>query len=774
MIIQRAKMICILMMLMSCQLLLHAGAGWDAQWITAFENQSETNTWIAFRKEFDVQELPAVAPARIAVDSKYWLWINGEMVVFEGALKRGPTPLDTYYDEVDIAPFLKEGSNVVALLLWYFGKEGFSHKSSGSAAMVFDCQVPGFVLLSDATWEAVMLHAYENTHGVQPNFRLPESNIRFDARKDIGKWYEPGYLNTRGRGFREAKPLGKPPVSPWNELVKRPIPQWKDFGLKEYESVVRINGEHADTLVCKLPYNAQITPWFRVRAEEGAQITIYTDHYFGGGPPNVRAEYITKQGLQEYESLGWMNGHNVYYIVPKEVEVEKLQYRETGYDTEFAGSFHCDDPFFNRLWDKAVRTLYITMRDTYMDCPDRERSQWWGDMVNESGEAFYALCPRSADITLKGILELIRWQRPDGTIFSPIPAGNWNRELPGQMLASVGYFGFWNYYLNSGDLHTIAEVYDGVKRYLDVWKIREDGTLVERRGDWYWGDWGTLIDRQLLFNSWYYLALKGYRNMSEALGEHHVATIMQNRMDAFKLAYNRVFWDGSGYRTSDYEGKYDDRAQALAVVSGLASPDKYPQLLDIFKTTFLASPYMEKYVIEALFVMDEPEYGLERLKARFGEMVDHPWITTLWEGWGIGPMGYGGGSINHAWSGGGLTILAQYVAGLYPVEEAWKKFSVKPQMGPLKKVSAKVPSFSGDIFLELEKVNDVFHVNITVPEGSEALVHIPRSYGVVEADGRTIYRSGGYKNHPQIKFAQRTDRALVFEIPAGTYKLVAK
>ncbi|MFR7465122.1 MAG: hypothetical protein ACLUVG_09725 [Phocaeicola vulgatus] len=30
------------------------------------------------------------------------------------------------------------------------------------------------------------------------------------------------------------------------------------------------------------------------------------------------------------------------------------------------------------MWEKSQRTLYITMRDTYMDCPDRERAQWWG------------------------------------------------------------------------------------------------------------------------------------------------------------------------------------------------------------------------------------------------------------------------------------------------------------------------------------------------------------------------------------------------------------
>lgn len=70
-----------------------------------------------------------------------------------------------------------------------------------------------------------------------------------------------------------------------------------------------------------------------------------------------------------------------------------VKYRETGYNTDLAGSFHCDDPVLRRALATFCRTLYITMRDNYMDCPDRERAQWWGDEVNELGEAFYALSP---------------------------------------------------------------------------------------------------------------------------------------------------------------------------------------------------------------------------------------------------------------------------------------------------------------------------------------------------------------------------------------------
>lgn len=129
-----------------------------------------------------------------------------------------------------------------------------------------------------------------------------------------------------------------------------------------------------------------------------------TDNYFyyNGATENIRAEYIAKSGIQEYESLGWMNGHRVYYIIPDGVEVLEVKYRESGYNCELVGNFYSSDSLLNRLWQKSLRTLYVTMRDSYMDCPERERAQWAGDAVNESGETYYALSTSSHALTKNG------------------------------------------------------------------------------------------------------------------------------------------------------------------------------------------------------------------------------------------------------------------------------------------------------------------------------------------------------------------------------------
>lgn len=705
---------------------------WKAHWINTEQCQSASNTWLAYRKTVNLTDVPRTLTAHIAADSKYWLWINGQMVVFEGGLKRGPSPYDTYYDSVEIAPYLTTGENTIAVLVWHFGKNGFSHVNSGLAALLFEAVAPGIEIVSDKSWNCRVYDAYQNTEAPHPNYRLSESNIRFDARRALEGWNQPGYKNSFP-GAEIASIVGKAPLG---ELVERPIPLFKDYGLREYPDVRQ--SANGDTLFCRLPYNCQFTPYLKVEAADGATIHMQTDNYWGGGPENVRAEYITRNGIQEYESFGWMSGHEMWYILPKGVKVLNVKYRETGYDTEFAGAFQCNDPFLNELWKRSARTLYITMRDNYMDCPERERAQWWGDEVNELGEAFYALSPSSHKLAVKGIYELMNWQRPDGSLFAPVPAGNWSKELPLQMLASVGWYGFYTQYYYSGDSTFVPVIYDRLHRYLhETWTVDKSGLPVERSGEWSWGDWGEQIDMGVLTNCWYYLALKAEKEFALQLGKKEDAEEISRMMYSIEQCFNTKFWTGTAYRSPGYRGEDDDRSQAMAVLSGLAPEEKYPVLLKVLKKEYHASPYMEKYVLEALFRMNAPDVALQRMRDRYAGMLSYKEYTTLFEGWGVGAEGFGGGTINHAWSGGPLTLLSQKVCGIEPTSPGFRTFRVKPQMGALTEASAIVPTHYGDIKVKLRKSGRNILVEIEVPEQVSAEVVSPK--GKIQKIGSGSY-----------------------------------
>ena len=76
-------------------------------------------------------------------------------------------------------------------------------------------------------------------------------------------------------------------------------------------------------------------------------------------------------------------------------------------------------------------------------------------------------------------------------------------------------------------------------------------------------------------------------------------------------------------------------------------------------------------MLEALCTMGYYQDALNRMKLRYRAMIESP-LTTLWEGWGIGSEGFGGGTYNHAWSGGPLTSFHN----TSPALKRWNRLSV--------------------------------------------------------------------------------------------------
>ena len=708
---------------------------WKAKWIWDKENLTEKNVWMCFNKKVIFEKKPEELIAHISADSKYWLYINGETVVFEGSVKRGPDENSGYYDSIDIAPFLKEGENSICALVWYWDDEtSYSYNSSGQGGFLFEAKNSDITIISDKSWKVKRNSAYVDSPFYPPNYRLPEYSIYFDARKDMGDWTNSCYDTSSWESATEYAVGGE---GIYGRLYPRGIPFLKDYGLKDYENskkyenytVKKLFGEK---IAVDIPYNAQLTPYLKIIAPEGKKIRITTENTLIGA---VSTTYVTKEGEQEFEALGWFNGEHITYKIPKGVKIVSLMYRETGYDSSFCGDFKCDDEFLNSLWQKSLRTLYVTMRDNFMDCPDRERAQWWGDVTSEMIMTMYAMDSNSYLLYQKGVEAMLSHIDDTKVLQTVVPISGDYFELPVQQLAGIA--GFLTYYEYTGDKAFIEKVYGACLDYLKLWEIGENNLVVHREGSWDWADWGKKADMTAIENAWVYHALSATEKMAELIGKDEDISFITKRKNAIANGYKKL-WIEDGFKSKDVR-KPDDRANALAVLSGLAEKEQYDTIANVLATTQNSSPYMEYYVLEALCKMGKYEIAKDRIKDRYQDMMSEDY-STLWEFWDSWR-----GTKNHAWSSGPLVIMSKYFAGITPLEAGYEKVKIEPQYALSDNLNCTVPSVKGLITLDYKKVSENYVIDLTVPQDITAVLYVPDD-AVVSINSELCYRNGKYVN----------------------------
>ena len=585
---------------------------------------------------------------------------------------------------------IAQGRNVIAVLVWYFGRSGFSHSDSGAAGFLLEIQAPDgeVIVATDRQWKWMEHPAFSNAGFLRDGYRLSENGIGYDARRNPGPWMEPDFEHP---SLAPAVVAEKAHSGPWGRLVSRPIPlfSWGErMPLPELTETELCGGMRL--IKGSLPANIQFVPYFRLSAPAGVKVRVWSSTETS----LLLVDYTTSEGDQCFESPAWMSGEEICFLTTGESRIHELGYRETGYAASPQGRFDSSDQFFDSLWNKSLRTLHVTMRDTFMDCPCRERAQWPGDFVIQLEQVPYCLDSRAFDLIGKAFLEFVNWQKPDGILFGPLP-GNWDKELPAQMLAIVSRFGFWTYYMHTARKREMEAFYAAAKRYMVVWELDENGLLRYREGGWDWLDWGERQDQAPMLTAWFVLALEGCALMARGLEKPDEAerwNILRSKsIQAFRAHYWRP---GVGFASPDYAAPADERVQGLAVLSGIATETHGAEMIKVLWEGRACSPYMEKYVLEALFELNRPLLALKRMKERYRGMVEGA-SSTLHELWP--ELDSPGSSANHSWSGGPLTLLSAFVAGLRPAEPGWKKVLFRPQPGNLACFHAMVETPAGRV-----------------------------------------------------------------------------
>jgi len=537
------------------------------------------------------------------------------------------------------------------------------------------------------------------------------------------------------------------------------LPPLKDYGLKDYLRVSQDLPHREDApwkLICRMPYNCQFQPWIEVTGSAGKELK------FNSSNPLVlyltpTETYTTGAGTRTYEAKNWISGEGAVYTIPAGVTVHAVRYRETGYDTEFAGSFECNDSDYNTLWRKGARTAYLCMRDHFYDCPDRERVGFWGDGTPELNQCFYAF-DRKSHLLSKDLV--LRKLEP--------------KFYPGQHLEFLGEYGIWFYYLHTGDLATLAAVYDQTKTFLlETYRTGNRST---------WFDWGKdSKDTSVIENCFLYIDLGTLRKMALATGHQADLPAIDARREAIRSSFDARFWKGKYYQSADVSAP-DDRANAMAVNAGLADRTKWESIYtEVLSKTTNSSCFFDRWVFEALCTMGKQDQALLRMASRYRTMIGCS-FTTLWEHydrWWASRLNAfdAASSLNHGWNPPVL-VLSQDIAGVRPLEPGWTTFQVLPREAFLTRIKVTVPSVKGNVEVAMQKTATQYSLRLVSPDETSAIVGIPRgAFTKLESitiNGKRVWQGGFLKGPGGVSWAGEEDGYLKFSVPPGKWHLVGR
>ena len=93
---------------------------WNARWISVPDTDPNGYGVYYFRKDLNLDSVPAKFTVHVTGDNRYKLYVN------EALVSLGPARGDARhwnYETVDLAPYLKAGNNIVAALVYHEGPQ---------------------------------------------------------------------------------------------------------------------------------------------------------------------------------------------------------------------------------------------------------------------------------------------------------------------------------------------------------------------------------------------------------------------------------------------------------------------------------------------------------------------------------------------------------------------------------------------------------------------------------------------------------------------------
>jgi hypothetical protein len=413
------------------------------------------------------------------------------------------------------------------------------------------------------------------------------------------------------------------------------------------------------------------------------------------------------------------------------------------------------------------------MADSYMDCPWRERGQWWGDARVEALVNFYTF---GDPWLLRSGLRQLTLDADDGLIPGVSPSDFESRYLPDYALIWV--LTLRDYLRYTGDQSLVRELWPALKANL-AWfdRFRDADGLLRDVPGWIFIDWAD-VDKSgssAALNAFYYGALRAAAEMQALIGE---PGDYGARASALQSAFPARFWDESRslFRDADHPGqatfRFSEQTNALAVAMGLTDGERAERVMtalaDSTDVTRAGTPYFEHYVLQALRAVGRHTDALGAIRQKWGAMLDGG-ATTWWETWRPD------GSLCHAWSAAPTYDLPASVLGIRPARDGWQLARIEPHLGDLSWAEATVPTPRGALRVRCRQSGTGLELRVQLPPGVSADVILPGRPQNVSANGSPVLRGGRPAASSSVMSMRQTDAGLLIHLAdGGRYDLVAR
>ncbi|MDX2190699.1 MAG: alpha-L-rhamnosidase N-terminal domain-containing protein [Bacteroidota bacterium] len=734
----------------------------DAYWIgnkNSLNNEYQTQL---FRKKIDFKKAPTNFEIFISADQRFKLNINGQYICY------GPSKGDHYNwygHTIDIAQYLKSGSNIIAVEVVNRGpNRSLSEISNMCGLFIKGKNVESEIINSDESWKTMEC---TSTTPILEDHIYVGSREQFMSSYYPWGWKEINFDDTDWKSATKINTVINAKESPIPLLSLKIQPNGVIRSVKNYN--FEINPQPFQQLFS----NNQPT-----RIGHWSKISILYDHQqltnafpviTFSGAANARISIRYAESLYETQNQNdEIKGHRDsinnkfflgYYdeIIPDgklnrtfspsyfrtfrymlitintydfPLTINGMSIVSTGYPFEEKGVFQSSDPELTKIWNVGIRTAKLCAADTYMDCPYFEQLQYIGDTRIQGLISLYAF--EDDRLIRKALTEFKNSIGKDSLTRSRYPDQFGQQIIPPFSL-------FYIVMLHDLVMHRPAldfakEHKQSIQKILSWHKSRlTKENLLGRLPYWNFVDWtaqwkwvGTdtasglppgaeKTGKSCVHLLQYILALQKSSNLMELIGDKELSQQYKTESQVLIESVRKYYWDDKLQLFTDFPNNVNSisqHAQAMAILTGACKLENEKKLIqNMFenKSLIQASYYYQFYLLQAMKKAKMSDLYLTKLD---------PWKKMLQLGLTtFAERDEPTRSDCHAWSASPVYDMLATVLGVEPGSEGFNTVKILPNLGYLDNARGSIPTPKGVITVSyIKNKSNTISASIYLPD----------------------------------------------------------